>query len=59
MYLFDIELFLTFRLCTELFEIEQFISMKRDLALNNLQRGYAMKKKFEKAMKKTNKLICM
>ena len=31
-------MFLTVKLCTELFEIELFISIKMDLALDNLQR---------------------
>ena len=32
------EMFLTIKLCTELFSIEQIIYIKMDLALNNLQR---------------------
>ena len=32
------EMFLTIKLCTELFSIEQIIYIKKDLALNNLQR---------------------
>ena len=32
------EMFLTIKLCTELFSIEQIISIKMDLALHNLQR---------------------
>ena len=38
-------MFLTIKLCTELFEIEQFICIKMDLTLSNLQRGYVLQPK--------------